>query len=58
MWQQRAGLVFGLLCSAALRTVTPDFKSGDHDVKAAISLNLPFQAIKEVTFKFGNLAAA
>jgi hypothetical protein len=33
-------LVFSLICGAALRTVTADFKPGDDNVEAAISLNL------------------
>ena len=36
----RRSLVFRLICGAALRTVTTDFKPGDHNVEAAISLNL------------------
>ena len=33
-------LVFSLICGAALRTVTADFKPGDDNVEAAIPLNL------------------
>ena len=33
-------LVFSLICGAALRTVAADFKPGDDNVEAAISLNL------------------
>src|SRR5258708_14335273 len=51
-------LIFSLICGAALRTVTADFESGDDDVEAAISLNLPLQSIEKVTLKFSNLATA
>jgi hypothetical protein len=39
-------------------TVAADFKPRDHDMEAAISLNLPLQSIEEVTFEFRDLAAA
>ena len=52
------GLVLGLIRGAALRAVTTDLKPGDHDMEAAISLDLPLQSIKEITFEFRNLAAA
>jgi hypothetical protein len=47
-----------LIRGAALGAVATDFQPGDYDMEAAVSLNLPLQAIKEITFEFRNLAAA
>ena len=38
--------------------VAANFQTGDDNVKAAIPLNLTLQPIKQITFEFGNLAAA
>ena len=43
---------------AALGAVAADFEPGDDNVEAAIPLDLSLQSIKEVAFKFRNLAAA
>jgi hypothetical protein len=52
----RSGL--GLFRGSALGTVATHFETSDHNVEAAISLNLTLQAIEKVAFKFRNLAAS
>ena len=42
---------------AAGGTVTTDFETSDYDVEVAITLNLSFQPVEQIAFKFGNLAA-
>jgi hypothetical protein len=51
-------LVLRLIRGAALGAITTDFQPGDYNMEAAVSLNLPLQAIKEIAFEFRNLAAA
>ena len=47
-----------LIGSTTLRAVTADFQAAHHDVKTAFALDLAFETIEQVTFKFGNFAAA
>ncbi len=57
--QQRGALGMGVSgCGAAISTITANFEARNDDVKAAIALDLSFEAIEKVAFKLGNLAAA
>lgn len=47
-----------LLRGAALSTVATDFETTHYDVEAAFALNLPFQTVKQIAFKFGDFPAA
>jgi hypothetical protein len=51
-------LRLGLLGGTALRAVAANFEPGDHNMEAAISLNLALESIEQIAFKFGNLAAS
>src|ERR1700680_1426047 len=51
-------LLVGFFRRAALGAVTADFESRNHDMEAAIPLNLSLQPVEQVAFKFRNLAAA
>src|SRR5215471_13480182 len=42
---------------AAFGAVSANFEPADHNVKAALALDLSFQAIEEITLKLGNLSA-
>ncbi|HTM37216.1 MAG TPA: hypothetical protein VL156_10750 [Terriglobales bacterium] len=43
---------------AALGAVSADFQARNDNMKAAVTLNLAFEAVEQVTFKLHNLAAA
>ena len=45
-------------CDAAISTITANFEARNDDVKAAIALDLSFEAVEKITFKLGNLAAS
>jgi hypothetical protein len=47
-----------LLRGTALSTVATDFKAAYYDVEAAFTLNLPFQTVKQIAFKFRDFPAA
>ena len=42
---------------AALAAIATNLQTTDHDVKPAVALNLSFQAVEQVAFKLGDLAA-
>ena len=42
---------------AALRAVSADFQPADHDVKPAITLDLPFEPVEKVAFQFADFPA-
>ena len=46
-----------LLGWAALSAVSADFKAADEDVEVALALDLSFEAVEQIAFKFGNLSA-
>jgi hypothetical protein len=55
---QQAGT---LACSrgrAALRAISADFETRDHDVKPAFALDLSLEPVEKIALKFQNLAAA
>ncbi len=41
-----------------MSAIPADFKAGNHDVKAAIALDLSLQAVEESAFEFGDLSAS
>src|ERR1700758_3880453 len=45
-------------CRAAVGAIASHFETRDDDVKPAIALDLPFEAIEQVAFKFHDFAAA
>jgi hypothetical protein len=45
-------------CDAAISTITANFEARNDDVKAAIAMDLSFEAIEKITFKLGNFAAS
>jgi hypothetical protein len=47
--------LFGRIC-AAIPTVTTHFQAADNDVEAAVALDLSFEAVEEIAFKFHDLA--
>ena len=43
--------------AAAIRTVAAAFEASHNNVKAAVALDLSFQAIEQITFELGNFPA-
>ena len=57
--QQRCVLCMGVSGrDAAVSAISANFEARNDDVKAAVALDLPFEAVEKVTLKLGNLAAA
>ena len=57
--QQRGALCMGVSgCDAAVSTISANFEARDDDVKAAVALDLSFEAVEKIALKLGNLAAA
>src|SRR5215472_4075484 len=48
----------GVFLFPAFCAITADFKSGDEDVELAIALDLPFDAIEQITLELLHAAAS
>ena len=44
--------------AATIRAITATLQAGDYNMKLAVALNLPFQAVEEIAFEFRDLPAA